>query len=127
MQLIFDDNKLSLATVSDLSFQRKSFTLSFSASCLTRVEQSQKHLLNYIEKNHPIYGVTTGFGDSCHRVIDKTHVGTLQQNLISYLRCGSGRTFNPEVTRAALLVRIKSLSRGYSGVSKELLMALSAM
>lgn len=69
----------------------------------------------------PVYGVTTGFGDSCHRVIPARRSAELQKNLVSYLLCGSGEPLPYRAVKAAFLIRLKSLSRGYSGVSPELL------
>src|SRR5207244_4031125 len=45
----------------------------------------------------------------------------LQANLIAYLSCGTGPVVPELASRATLLIRLQSLSRGYSGVSVELL------
>jgi phenylalanine ammonia-lyase len=88
---------------------------------LARVRAAEKNLHGLIERGLPIYGVTTGFGDSCHRVITPSQTETLQKNLVSYLLAGTGPTLSREATRAIFLIRLRSLSRGYSGVSEELL------
>ena len=45
----------------------------------------------------------------------------LQRNLVDYLSCGTGSKLSLEVSRAVLLLRLISLSKGYSGVSLELI------
>ena len=73
-----------------------------------------KHEL--IATKQPIYGVTTGFGDSAIRQISPDKAGALQNNLIDYHLNGSGPLAAPDVVRATLLVRANCLARGYSGV-----------
>ena len=68
----------------------------------------------------PIYGVTTGFGDSAHRQISPTKAGRLQQNLLRGLGCGTGPMASPEVTRVTMLLRANCLAKGNSGVRVEL-------
>src|SRR5215813_9722427 len=73
-----------------------------------------------VEAGVPIYGVTSGFGDSCSRQISGKKSGELQKNLIRFLSCGTGRYAEPDVVRATLLIRANCLARGHSGVRPEL-------
>jgi histidine ammonia-lyase/phenylalanine ammonia-lyase len=68
----------------------------------------------------PIYGVTTGFGDSAYRQISADKAARLQQNLLRGLGCGTGATVSPEVTRVIMLLRANCLAKGHSGVRVEL-------
>jgi phenylalanine ammonia-lyase len=68
----------------------------------------------------PIYGVTTGFGDSAFRQISRDKAARLQQNLVRVLGCGTGPTTSPEVTRVVMLLRANCLAKGNSGVRVEL-------
>ncbi len=95
--------------------------IEFDESQLERVRKSEGRLHSLINQGVPIYGVTTGFGDSCHRMIPASQSADLQRNLVSYLLCGTGPILSLEVTRAIFLIRLRSLSRGYSAVSEELL------
>jgi phenylalanine ammonia-lyase len=72
----------------------------------------------------PIYGVTTGFGDSAHRQISPAKTADLQQNLLRMLGCGTGPVTPPEVTRVAMLLRANCLAKGNSGVRVELVQRL---
>jgi histidine ammonia-lyase/phenylalanine ammonia-lyase len=68
----------------------------------------------------PIYGVTTGLGDSAHRQIAPAKTAALQQNLLRFLGCGTGPITPPEVARVAMLLRANCLAKGNSGVRVEL-------
>lgn len=114
---------LPLSTVREFSYRpaKSKVRIEFDESLLLRVRASEKHLHQFIDQGLPIYGVTTGFGDSCHRVITPSQTEELQQNLVAYLLCGTGSVLSIEATRAIFLIRLRSLSRGYSGVSEALL------
>ncbi|MBC7691974.1 MAG: aromatic amino acid lyase [Methylotenera sp.] len=121
-KLIIDDNTLLLKDVKEFVFGKKTYSgVEISTVTQARVKKAFDHLQALIEKKTPIYGVTTGFGDSCHRTISPDQAEELQRNLVAYLSCGTGPTIPEKATRATFLIRLKSLSRGYSGVSPEFL------
>jgi histidine ammonia-lyase len=72
-----------------------------------------------------IYGVTTGYGDSCTVNIPPALVAELPHHLYTYHGCGLGRYLDPVETRAVLAARLASLVRGMSGVSVPLLEGLA--
>lgn len=81
-----------------------------------RIEAS--HALNQtlIAGGAPIYGVTTGFGDSVRRHIDPEQAGSLQAHLLDFLGCGTGPMLEPAYARAVTLARANCLARGSSAV-----------
>lgn len=93
---------------------------------LSRVDRSVQLRDQLIARNIPIYGVTTGFGDSNTGHISATKAAALQQNLIQYHLVGSGQEAAPEVVRATMLIRANCLARGYSGVRHEVIDLLLA-
>ena len=74
-----------------------------------------------IDREIPIYGVTTGFGDSAHRQIAPEKAAQLQQNMLRFLGAGTGQIASPEVTRLTMLFRANCLAKGNSGVRMELI------
>jgi histidine ammonia-lyase len=68
-----------------------------------------------------IYGVTTGFGDSCTVAIQPELIAELPRHLYTFHGCGLGAHFTPNETRAVIATRLTSLCKGYSGVSVQLL------
>ncbi len=105
----------------------KSTKITLSSETKERIISAQKNLMDLFENGIPIYGVTTGFGDSCFRVIPKEKAQTLQKNLVSYLRCGTGPLLDEPSCRAVSVIRLLSLSRGYSGVSLALIERLAQL
>lgn len=63
----------------------------------------------------PVYGVTTGFGSLCNITIPEEDLSTLQHNLVMSHACGTGEEVRPEIVKLMLLLKIQSLSYGYSG------------
>ena len=64
----------------------------------------------------PVYGVTTGFGSLCDITIPAEDLSQLQHNLVMSHACGTGETVRPEIVKLMLLLKVQSLSYGYSGV-----------
>lgn len=64
----------------------------------------------------PVYGVTTGFGSLCNISIPAEDLSQLQHNLVMSHACGTGETVRPEIVKLMLLLKVQSLSYGYSGV-----------
>lgn len=118
-----DGQTLSVKSLTEIVFGRTSQSASavkISEESMDRVNRSHGALMRLLETRIPIYGVTTGFGDSGNRVISAHSREQLQENLVSYLLCGSGPKLAPEVSRAILAIRLNSMCRGLSGVSTEL-------
>lgn len=69
--------------------------------------------------DHPVYGVTTGFGSLCNISIAPDELSKLQHNLVMSHACGTGDTVRPEIVRIMLLLKIQSLSYGHSGAQLE--------
>lgn len=119
---------LKVEELSRFVFQREKFKqISVSEKLLEKVRSSYRVLHSLIEKGIPIYGVTTGFGDSATRYVQKNHVSQLQKNLINYLSCGQGKSIPPLAARALFLIRLNSLAQGISGVSPELIERMSLL
>jgi histidine ammonia-lyase len=63
-----------------------------------------------------LYGINTGFGSLCDKVISEADLGLLQKNLVMSHACGVGEQVPPEITRLMLFLKVQSLSYGHSGV-----------
>lgn len=85
-----------------------------------QIERSRRLKEDLIAQEIPIYGVTTGFGDSAHRQISPQKAALLQQSMVRFLGAGTGPMASPEVTRATILFRANCLAKGNSGVRVEL-------
>ena len=62
------------------------------------------------------YGINTGFGFLQNVKIDKEQLQQLQVNLLKSHACGIGEEVPADIVRLMLMLKIKSLSYGHSGV-----------
>ena len=97
------------------------------AGALARVRRSMAHVDAALARDGQIYGVTTGYGDSCTTSVPDDLVAELPLHLTRFHGCGMGRMLSPRETRAVIAVRLAALLRGWSGVSPQLTTLLAEM
>jgi len=73
------------------------------------------------------YGINTGFGFLQNVKIEKAQLETLQQNLLLSHACGLGDEVPDEIVKLMMMLKIKSLSYGYSGIGIEVVKRLMDM
>ena len=117
--LQLDGATLTVRDALEVSCRGRTVRLSERAAEAVGASLRLKHEL--IAQEIPIYGVTTGFGDSAHRQISPAKTAKLQQNILRFMGCGTGPTAPPEVARVTMLLRANCLSKGNSGVRVELI------
>jgi len=88
------------------------------------INKGAAFLEDYWKKNGTVYGVTTGYGDSCTVSVPQSLIEELPTHLTRFHGCGLGDYFDDTETRAILLSRLASLKRGKSGVRIELIKGL---
>lgn len=86
-----------------------------------RIQASRHFLDEKIRNKVDVYGVTTGYGDSCTSMVDTDSLSILPIMLSRYHQCGLGDYFNELESKIISIVRIISISRGFSAVSLEML------
>jgi histidine ammonia-lyase len=92
-----------------------------------RIQRSAKFLERLLASGTEVYGVNTGYGDSCTTTIPPELVAELPAHLTRYHGCGMGRILDEPETLAVLLARLNSLSQGFSAVRWELLENLAGL
>ena len=90
-------------------------------SLKTKINQSFNRTQKMAKDPKPIYGINTGVGPLCTKKISPEDTKSLQRNLLLSHSVGVGNPISPELSRIMLLCKIKSLSRGFSGISLDLL------
>ena len=92
------------------------------------IVKCRKYLDSKMEDmRRPVYGVTTGFGSLCNITIPAEDLSQLQHNLVMSHACGTGERVRPEIVKLMLLLKVQSLSYGYSGVQLETVQRLIDM
>lgn len=92
------------------------YKLELSEDARSRIVYCREYLDKKIAANtKPIYGVTTGFGSLCNVSIGHDNLAQLQINLMMSHACGTGDRVPNEIVKIMLLLKVQSLSYGYSG------------
>ena len=71
---------------------------------------------DHAASDEPVYGISTGFGSLANTAIPPERREELQRGLIRSHAAGMGPLVEPEVVRAMMLLRARTLAMGYSGV-----------
>jgi histidine ammonia-lyase len=88
--------------------------------------RTSRSIVDAIERDgRPVYGVSTGFGALANTFIAPQRRAELQHALIRSHAAGIGAPMPREVVRAMMLLRIRSLAMGRSGVRPEIATGLA--
>ena len=105
---------LTIEKIGEIIYNNHKIELSDDAH--KRIIKSREYLDARIAKEeNPIYGVTTGFGSLCNVSISKDQLSQLQVNLIKSHACGVGERLPNDIIKMMLLLKVQSLSYGFSG------------
>jgi histidine ammonia-lyase len=92
-----------------------------------RLRRSAEHVRRSVERGDRVYGVTTGFGDSCENEVGEEEATAMAANLVRFHGCGTGAPLEDVESAAVVVVRLATLAGGHSGVRVELLERLCAL
>ncbi|HBR54904.1 MAG TPA: histidine ammonia-lyase [Flavobacteriaceae bacterium] len=94
--------------------------LALSEEATLNIKKSFDYLQEKIKNDKsPVYGINTGFGSLCNVKIADENLSKLQENLVMSHACGTGEFVPKPIIKLMLLLKIQSLSYGYSGVQLE--------
>ncbi|WP_459961465.1 histidine ammonia-lyase [Nocardia sp. IFM 10818] len=94
---------------------------------LDRLAKVRGHIDELAHSERPVYGVSTGFGALALRHIPPERRTDLQRSLIRSHAAGAGAPVEPEVVRAMMLLRLRTLMTGHTGVRPETARALAEL
>ena len=125
--VLFDGTALSVEQITAIARGRADVKLSSDEQFIARIEKGVQFLDQLWQQEGVIYGVTTGYGDSCTVNIPGELVEELPRHLYTFHGCGLGEMFTLEQSRAIVGARMASLARGSSGVRYVLLQQLELL
>lgn len=123
----FDGSPLTIESIVAIALQKQEAQLSQDSQFRRTINKGSEFLDRLLAEDGAIYGVTTGYGDSCTVPIPANLIAELPRHLYTFHGCGMGQMLKPSMARAVLATRLASLCRGYSGVSVELLEQLALL
>lgn len=102
------------------------YKLVLSEEVIDKIQKCRDYLDKKMEnQKEPIYGITTGFGSLCNHSISQGELSQLQKNLVMSHACGTGDLVPVRIIKLMLLLKIKSLSYGHSGVQVQTVQRLT--
>lgn len=87
----------------------------------SKIMDSRNELEKFLSQNKIAYGINTGFGSLKDKIISNDQLDLLQYNLIVSTAVGMGTPINYKLVRLIIILKIINLSRGYSGVTYQLI------
>jgi histidine ammonia-lyase len=125
MQVLVDGGPLRREQV--VAVARDGAAVEVTADALARVGKTRAHIEELASAATPTYGVSTGFGALAIKHIPAERRSALQRSLIRSHAAGAGPAVEPEVVRALMLLRLRTLASGHTGVRPSTVETLAGM
>ena len=109
------------------SFYFEPTQVELNESCWAAVDESQQTVAELLKTGESIYGLNTGFGLLAKQKISGKDLAQLQLNLVRSHAAGVGEPLDQSVVRLIMLLKLASLARGYSGVSRGVIEHLTTL
>jgi histidine ammonia-lyase len=109
---------LTMAQVVEVA--RNNAKIEIAAEALQKMAKTRAHIESLAKAETPVYGISTGFGALANRHIAPEDRVQLQKSLVRSHAAGVGDPVEKEVVRALMLLRLKTLVSGRTGVRPEL-------
>ena len=123
--VVIDSKSLTIEDVVNVA--KHSYQVTLSKESVENIKKGKKIVEEVIQSNKIVYGVNTGFGAFCNKIISKENIKQLQKNLLLSHSTGVDEAFLEDVVRAIILLRTNTLASGNCGVRLELVQTLLDM
>lgn len=114
MEVVVDGSPLTVEEVVAVAYGQAEVVVGDGFDA--RMEPAAALVERVVAEDKIVYGITTGFGALASTHIPPERATDLQYDLIRSHAAGVGDLMSPEVVRAMLLCRARTLAQGYSGV-----------
>jgi histidine ammonia-lyase len=101
-----------------------STSIQLSEHDLAKVNANRNYLDKKIAGGGTYYGINTGFGSLCNVRISNDQLTQLQENLVTSHSCGFGDEVPEDIVRLMLLLKIRGLAQGFSGIHEDTIQRL---
>lgn len=110
-----------------LAVARRGATVLLDDSARDAMAETRRIVEDLAAGEVPVYGVTTGFGALATRYIDTDKRAQLQRSLVRSHAAGMGAPVAAEIVRALMLLRLRTLATGRTGVRPIVAETLAAL
>ena len=118
MTITLNSSGLTMEQVVEVA--RNGSKIEISKEALEKMAATRAHIETLAKAEVPVYGISTGFGALANQHIAPEDRVQLQKSLIRSHAAGMGDPVEKEVVRALMLLRLKTLVSGRTGVRPEL-------
>jgi histidine ammonia-lyase len=118
MTITLNSSGLTMDQVVEVA--RNGAKIEISKEALEKMAVTRAHIETLAKAEVPVYGISTGFGALANQHIAPEDRVQLQKSLIRSHAAGMGDPVEKEVVRALMLLRLKTLVSGRTGVRPEL-------
>jgi histidine ammonia-lyase len=122
IEIDIDDRPLTLGLLRDAWLNP--VRVSVGDAARSRIAASNAKIADVLASGVEVYGVNTGFGLLANVHIGDDELEHLQENLIRSHSVGIGELLPDEQVRLVMLMKVKALAEGFSGVRPRLVEAL---
>lgn len=117
MKVLLDKDGFTIEEL--VAVARDKAPVEFSEAARERILKARALVDSWVAQGRIIYGITTGFGALSDVLISAADVRTLQRNILMSHAAGVGPELSEEEVRALMVLRLKDLARGHSGIRWE--------
>jgi len=118
---------LNLSHLREIYKNPEDFNVSLNPDCFPAIKASTETVQNIIDADKTVYGINTGFGLLASTRIADHDLKLLQRSLVLSHATGLGQLLDDEVVALVMILKINSLSRGFSGIRLEVIELLIEM
>ena len=86
-----------------------------------KIEKNFRAVQSIVKGDQLVYSINTGFGSLCTTRITPEETGKLQENLLKSHSVGIGSPIEYEISKLMLILKLQTLSKGYSGISLQII------
>ncbi len=122
LNLVLKPGELSLPLLRQIS--RSPVNLALDINAHPDINASTEVVDAVIADNKTVYGINTGFGLLANTRIAPEDLEVLQKSIVLSHAAGIGEFMDDETVRLMMVLKINSLSRGYSGIRLSVIQAL---
>lgn len=115
--IVIIDKNVTIDDIIQVSRYNKKVELSLES--IERIKKARNYIDKKTKSGTLIYGVNTGLGKLCNTIVNSEQQQDYQKRILLSHACGSGDNYSIEIVRAAMLLLINNISKGYSGTSLE--------
>ncbi|WP_341502282.1 histidine ammonia-lyase [Gallaecimonas sp. GXIMD4217] len=124
-ELVLKPGTLTLAQLRRVA--REPVQLSLDPSALPAIEASAAQVQKVISEDRTVYGINTGFGLLANTRIAHHELEELQRRIVLSHAAGIGELMSEDTVRLLMVLKLNSLSRGFSGIRPVVLDGLMAL